>query len=474
MRMQWEKPDIPQYAEPDPPPAWLLLTLLVLTLGIGATYVVVSWPAGQAMRGGDFVMRALILPLTVYVAAVSLLTYLCYEERVKAARWWNLMLFWRNYDWLCWARGHAVLVDSVVLTPEPDVAERMLGLEGMPPANAGKVLKLDIAASPGATRMAHVLTQLLTPLLDAIHTHSKRGRFRIVLQSSAGSDEAELRRIMRQLGLSPQLEVVWKAAGASAPMDWLWDEGWGPSGAHLLLACQLHQDDQSAADSEMAAALLLSDDAGRSAGAQACLFRPVFARSDAVGSALATLLKAGQAPVDRIRQIWHAGLGKPATHAVATAVRDVPLDAASHVLDTALGKPGPASGWVAQALAARMVQYAQGAQLIATPCREGVSLNLIGSPPALPDEPSADAPPPQSLLWAAGVAATLLALFFLEIDTAAPGSGPPAELWRYPAFLATAIVLQIGAALWRLRGLRNEFSGLARDNPVTPGSQSLP
>jgi hypothetical protein len=31
------------------------------------------------------------------------------------------------------------VLDSVILTPEPDLAERMLKLEGSPPENPGKV-----------------------------------------------------------------------------------------------------------------------------------------------------------------------------------------------------------------------------------------------------------------------------------------------------------------------------------------------
>ncbi|HEY2021730.1 hypothetical protein [Paraburkholderia sp.] len=57
------------------------------------------------------------------------------------------------------------LLDSVILTPEPDLAERMLALEGTPPENPGKVMALGSidAAEVGALASFWMVSMLLSP-----------------------------------------------------------------------------------------------------------------------------------------------------------------------------------------------------------------------------------------------------------------------------------------------------------------------
>jgi hypothetical protein len=100
--------------------------------------------------------------------------------------------------------------------------------------------------------------------------------------------------------------------------------------------------------------------------------------TDDIPDAIKTLVTAEPTPVKRLKHMWISGLSKPDGHVMLAAVKDSEPELTLLDLDHAIGLPGPASPLLTQALAAELMRYGQGPQVVVTPAAEGVRLNLIG------------------------------------------------------------------------------------------------
>jgi hypothetical protein len=392
MTMQWdmpEPPDKPEFLDEhvlEAPSVWLFVVLyIVLELAaIGLT--VVNWPKGEPTMTGQFWACVLLLPFLLWVALGSIFTT-PYEVATNHCNWWNLLRQYRAAHWRQWAHEHLLLMDSVTLTPEDPLAERMLGLDGSPPTNPDKALLLqDTEATRVRSRLDGLLERLLTPLETSIRSLARLEKPQIVLQVGSNDCSADLRNVWKRLALPGEPAVTWLAPDAESPLPERWFAEKMP-GCRLVLACQLQASESEQPCSEVAVALLLSSPgavacSGLELKPQACVFRPIVAESDTVDGALAKLLSVAQAPPGKIRHFWFSRLDRIVRNATTFAVGEAGLNVASQDVDRALGKPGPANAWLLQAMAGQMVQHGQGAQLVATPYRTGVALNVVGISPS--------------------------------------------------------------------------------------------
>ncbi|KWO47201.1 hypothetical protein [Burkholderia territorii] len=65
------------------------------------------------------------------------------------------------------------------------------------------------------------------------------------------------------------------------------------------------------------------------------------------------------------------------------ALKESDLKVEEHALDSAIGPQAPVARWVLQAMAAKMAQFGQCAQLIAIPHQQsGIALNVVAKEPA--------------------------------------------------------------------------------------------
>ena len=462
MSWHWDIKEIAHAQDPVRPSAWVYVGIILIIGLIGAIVVIMEWPSGKAAMTREFVQQAFLLPLLISIFSCCMVAYFAVDSPDKANRFWNAMCQQRWLHWSNWTRDHVAVLGSMVLTPEKEIAERMLGLEGAAPNNSGKALALELSGAVGTSRLAIVLEQLLTPFVSAIPQLSQRGDFEIVLQTGLETDLTELRRVMRKFSLPDHLNVSWVAAAAVAPMDMLWSAG--PfSGTRLILASQLHDGSDAPTVSELGVALVLMApdilDRMPTIRPRAYLYRPIMTEADDVEEALPKLLGAEQVPIKRIRHLWFTRLDKRARHAVATAAKHDALSIAAQDLDRALGEPGHANGWAVQALAVQMVWHGQGAQLIASPCAGGMALNIAGPKPTsvreAPPEPSLLS---ISLLWAAGTSALMLFVFLL--DRLAQGRDPYVPWWGYLLYWLALQAVQVIGALVHRRMLSNQFEAI--------------
>ncbi|TDV37924.1 hypothetical protein C7405_102124 [Paraburkholderia caballeronis] len=401
MGFRWNQRFPPEYAEPDLLPAWVYVTVFVVLLCLFAGGTIFTWPKGTPVDTKEFLRTALVAPVMIGItigAVLHVLTYddVAYEAAHRNAARWHLLTHWHQQG-----RAGLAVLDSVILTPEPDLAERLLKLEGSPPNNPGRVMALDsVVEREGKSRRCVMLEKLLTPLIPELAGAMHGKSFDIVLQCEDEEPVNDVREVWRQLELpgEPRIHRIGNETNPGFADVWFKGETYTPYTYHsygatpapkyrLVLAWHLNDEAPEApkAASEAAVALLLGTGMLMSekpdTKRQAWLLRQIESEADQVDKSLGLLLRVEQVKRERIRHFWHSRLKGLALHATLGAVRDSGLAVAEHALDPAIGPQAPVARWLLAALAARMAHFGQGAQLIALPDQKGVILNLVVKDP---------------------------------------------------------------------------------------------
>ncbi len=407
MSFSWNQ-DIPEEQPAvEPLPLWAYLALYLIVEIIAVAFVMAQWPKGVPVASEKFVHDALLVPFPLWATLCFLLYAVAYDNPASRAAAHNTLRWKLATGWQRQGRSGVAVLDSVVLAPEPDLAVRMLELEGKPPENPGKVMALDIAAGEeGIPRLQAVLTQLLTPLLPRLATAMRSDSFDVVVQCEGPEFSDDVREVWKQMELPGVPRVRWLGLDRDAGFAERWfEDDLQPAYRYasykvdrtpkyrLLLAWHLNgeEPDVVPAFSEAAVALLLGSPAlmqeKKDLRQQAWLLREITGDADQVDRSLALLLDAGQVPRERIHHFWHSRLKGIAQHGTMGAVRESGLKLDEHALEQAVGPQAPVARWLLQALAAKMAHFGQGPQLIALPHEQGVALNLVAKEPAPVDVP---------------------------------------------------------------------------------------
>ena len=460
MNRRWSLSSVPRKADALAPPVWLLAALFVVIQAIGVALRIYTWPTAQPVMVPEFLIGLIVIPWLFWLGACGALFFAHLQDQNRAV-WWNYLADEHITGWRVWAQTRIVVVDSVVLSPEPDLAERMLKLEGTLPDNPGKALLLsEPGTRQGGSRLQSVFDQLLTPLIPPL-THMKRAdKVEIVYQTERENDIVHLRAAWDRLMLPHTPTFHWLTPDAVSPLTGQWFAVRPPE-CRIVLACQLHSPDVTPKFSEVAVALLLTTPkfaARTKIKPQASIFRPITADFSTAAHALGTLLSAEQTPVEKLRHFWSSHLNKVTAHAVAAAVKDSALKIEHHDIDRAIGNGGPANRWLTQALAAEMVQHGQGAQLLAVPHTSGVAWNLVASNPAPMLRPAH--PPIHYFSWPflAMVIAFVACLFCVLSPDGLSDTLKIAMIAAIPVL----VVVQIGAEIWMLKQTSRAFADEAR------------
>ncbi|WP_175717816.1 hypothetical protein [Burkholderia anthina] len=396
MKFRWTPPVRDEWSAGEPPPAWLYVALFVLIECAFVVGTVATWPHGKSMVSDDFARTAFAAPFALWIA-ISFVVYAwaydgpAFEAAVKNVTRWHLLTNWQRRLRL----GVAVL-DTVILAPEPDLAERMFKLEGSPPENPGKVMRLDgIEGADGVPRERALIEALLTPLAAKLARAARSDSFDIVMQCECAESYVDVQAVWAELKLPGRPRIRWLSNDRNPGFATVWFEGDADtpyadsSGSRrnpkyrLMLAWHLNgtEADAKPDTSEAAVALLLGSPALMQEQpppkCHAWLLRQMVADADEVDDALAQLLAAEQVPRERIRHVWYSRLKGLALHATLGAVKESGLKVEQHALDSAAGPQAPVARWLVQALAAKMAHFGQGAQLVALPRPDGVALNVV-------------------------------------------------------------------------------------------------
>ena len=269
MSQSWRIPDVPEHEYIEPPSVWIAVVAFVVVLVAGFIVTILSWKQGESIVSGKFFGFALVVPVLVWGVFCGLL-YMQSEDWNNRVDWWNYLCRDNFADWRRWAQWNLSLLDTVTITPEVELAERMLGLEGSTPQNAGKVLSLQAKADTVvATRLEDVLIQLVTPLVGTLRRFVGKHTIHIALQSNNEAHLQVLRGVLQRLDV-PDARIGMSRFEPKERADvldeWMtnqtvrYDYGYQRRTMMpdlcLLLACQLNEEDASPPCSEAAVALL--------------------------------------------------------------------------------------------------------------------------------------------------------------------------------------------------------------------------
>ncbi|WP_118178589.1 hypothetical protein [Paraburkholderia phosphatilytica] len=396
--MKWLPLDIAELKHKEAPSIWFGVAASFAIYVATFVLTILIWKQGEPVICAGFFVRVLLLP-ALFSAGVISLIYLPHELSQQHVQYWNSARTRMHTIWRCWAQQRVAILGSVALTPEKDVAERMLGLEGSAPANANKMLPI-VLDDPESSepRVARIVQQLVEPFASRLSKIIGKREFSVIVQSERKEDVDHVRALLRTLNPreADYVKIVW----SEKPLDIGLVDKWiteGPTPDYcLVLAWQLHKAKAEPTCSEAAVSALFasSETVANSRGTlnpDAWLFRPVPAANDTVFDKLKILLEARQVPTERIKHLWLTHLPGSGKHAAISALKDTELEVAVHDVDAAIGVPGPVNALLAQVLATRMVQHGQGTHLLATPHEDGLMLNLVGKSLA-PIAPVADRP----------------------------------------------------------------------------------
>ncbi|SAL74764.1 hypothetical protein AWB74_04707 [Caballeronia arvi] len=463
MNPGWIVPDVPKHEYGEAPPLWIPIAAFVLMLAAGIIITVLNWKQGESIASAKFFFRALGVPSLLWCAVCGLI-YNGQEEWIKRVDWWNYLCDREHAEWRYWTQAHWGVVDSVAVTPESDLAQRLLGLKGSAPNNANqtKPLPQDEAAR-GQSRSEQVIERLVTPFAGYLTRFAGSRDFSIVLVSEVEGQLTELRAALKALNIRNMdlVKVSRIEPSKEAALGEVLSKASTVPDFCLMLGWQLHTEDSEPLWSEAGAALLLASPSSlirNKIKPQARMFRSIHAASDAVYDALKTLLAAAPTPIERIKHLWLSGMPAHDRNATLAAVKDVKLDVGIHDVDHAIGKPGPINSLLLQALAAEMVQHGQGAQLIAAPAQQGVALNLVGAQPA----PVASAFPPSiSPLAASTTFGTLgpIILMLVFIESEKIGN---AWFWGVVVFYLLTLGIQVIGGYGIRDGVTDDFRAQLR------------
>jgi hypothetical protein len=365
-----------------PPPIWVYIVILIIVECIALALTVVTWPKDKPVASIEF-LRGILLIGPLFWGALCAFVYhtfhgaYAFDAAVANHAGWQLRRSWQQDG----CSGVAVL-DSVVLAPEPELGERMLGLDGTPPRNPGKVMAIDVNETEAESRLHAVLERLLVPLAPKLSGAMNSNSFQLMMQGDRDESSDIIHAVWKKLELPGAPGIVLMQAS----MEPKFAEKWFPADRdpsyRLVLAWHLNDDRDAQEDcSEFAVAMLLAShqhwwNQRDRLKPQAWLLRGIEARADQVEEALTLLIKGEQVETKRIRGFWHSRLKGVAQHATLGAVRESGLEVSTHALDRAVGPQAPASRWLLYALAAKMAHFGQGAQLMALPGDRGVTLSL--------------------------------------------------------------------------------------------------
>ncbi|MCG5077672.1 hypothetical protein [Paraburkholderia tagetis] len=401
MSFRWD-PLIPdELADVKPLSVWVYVALFVVIELIAVALTVTSWPKGVPVASSQFARYALATPLLVWFSLGAMLYLLsddklAFNAAVRNACRWNLVT-----DWQQSSRMGVAVLDSVVLSAEPDLAVRMLGLEGAAPENPGRVMELDdIAAAEGVSRESALAEKLLAPFASRLARAIREDALEIVLQCDRHEMTGEVEAAWERLALPERPRIRWIDNSREIDFAEVWfedDHRTLPYTSYFVdetpkyrLLLAWHLNDMAKAEpamSEAAVALLVASrklmaEQKDTLRPQAWLLRQIVGDADQVDKSLGLLLRANQVPANRIHHFWHGRLKGLAQHATMGAVRDSGLTLAGHDLEQAVGPQAPVARWVMQALAAKMAHYGQGPQLVALPRERGVVLNFVAKEPS--------------------------------------------------------------------------------------------
>ncbi|ECA1950237.1 hypothetical protein EJH27_02075 [Salmonella enterica subsp. enterica serovar Virchow] len=461
--MQWILPPVERRSLPAFPAWWVWLILPLVCVAIAGATLLFTWPVERGFASLRFWFWMLAAPLLV-AGTVGLLwlSHLLHLRRETA--WRHLFLDRKKAQWMAQGRRSLKLAAWHLLTPEPDLMPRILGMSGTPPEAPSATLRLPVntGITLGESPLRQRLLDLLGPLQPALVSLPVVD----IWLSAAGEAEDDCRQALTQGWQSLQgrplsaSRLHWLALPADAALLDQWcDE---PSDIPRLVLC-LHQIQDDAKSTEFSCALLFMPHNQRLPEKlpfrPVYLFRPLLTPSSAPEKKFTALLDVQQIPPGHRRHLWDAGLDARARNTLLSTL-DIAGDAlpadGQHLLPALTGESGPEGFLLALSLAAEAADSGQQGQLVLAPLNDDIACVQVSLHPAEAVPAPEDRISRYPLAWLGGSACLLALSGLLPPASVRPALWP----WLSGGFVLYALILAfaipLALMLWHHR-LENEW-----------------
>ncbi|WP_244829936.1 hypothetical protein [Caballeronia sp. TF1N1] len=394
--MAWPVPEferLPVFRKPSPWPPIVGSLLIVFGAAVSIFYL---WLKIHGRSGGlGFWLCLIGIPL------IAGLLFWCAVGHCAAMRLFGVdsVKYYASAvlsAWQHWSRQYVVLGGFSVILVEDALAEKIAGLSGTVPENKSEVRRLEqIKDDFKSSRTEQILERLLEGVEVALTSSGIDHALRIVAWAGEHADGVAIEDCVKKLWSASGLHLVASVEVVSA-LNWSMIERHvlGDGVPLLVLTMQIHDDAGKLAQfTESAAALVFLPQLARTDTGE-----PVVRIYRSIPTSTATMIADfnqlgdyGALPLAQIRSGWNCNLGKAEGYGLARAVGDCGLvfeGGTTGMINIGdfIGPTGPISPWLSLALAAELVQYGQGPQLLATQEGKHARLCIAAADEAVPVE----------------------------------------------------------------------------------------
>lgn len=377
--MSWPIPDFTKIEYPKPISLRVWLPTLVAIASCTATSVVLVWPHGKPTNTYPFWGALIGAPLVACALTFGVRWYFWRREQTDAElaeeEQHRLRGLWRG-----WGRRHLTVVDVAAFPAATTKIEEFSGSKiDLPSQNERSITFRWATGLVPSFRRARLLR-----LVARRFAHDLRARKEVFVtlmldDTSLGQAKHWKESIAKIFGrFAPGVTFHVEAQPATGSGKWITQLANRIEPAmRLVIAAQLWEGKKDKPEFSEGAAAFLIDPSATKAGA---IWRPMASASDDLKIGLGQIEQYQMSP-ERLKQVWVAGSDAAESTAIRSALTPVATDMPTErLLDTPLGNPGPASGWIAMAIAMEAMRGAEP-QLVAWREPESESLYLCAISP---------------------------------------------------------------------------------------------
>lgn len=419
---------------------WLLIFIYVIVIAFFLFIRIATWP-NEKHIDALFFLPAVVLPFLI-ITALACLVNTFKSAQIHYAEMRKFIALSQEYHLKDYARQNIIIAGWSVITPLEQPALNMLKLEGEFPLAPKTPLKITQHQEFECTRNEQVFFRLVEPLAAKLKSHSYRGlKTMLWVREADKSCCDELRRILKQFdiqnGKDYQIEYLSECPDYSLINSWV-EQSNACGITHLLLIVDIYGDDSASKSMDNACAFLLTDRFIQIESEKPIyLYHPMVGVSDIEAKVPVYL---HTVPVTAPKTLWYTGLSRAEKYPLFKALDKKKLAPDRLDIEASLSARSAGYRWLALALAADAVKYAQGGQLVAVSENNQFSITALSSslPPQQDDFIGFEHAQP----WLfGGMSGFLLMLSFWIFQLSFFDSKEPFSLWGFIACSVAPLIM---------------------------------
>lgn len=436
-------------------PVGIIIILYIVFIGMGLLFRTLTWPEKEHVTAIFFV-PSVILP-TCLVSVFVFIGFIFHDARIHYFETRKFVAKEREIDLKAYARKNMAIAAWSAITPLEHPALNMLKLEGEFPLAPKTPVKIQRDDLFDQTRNEQMFSRLMAPIAEKLKGFNYRV-FETVVWVRGGNESCidELRSSLERLGVdcasTCRVEYSTTCPDYTLISKWVNMPDYRVEN-RLIVIVDLHDDSNDLKCMENACAILLTNHYVREEGEKPVyLYQPMSGVTD-VEEKMPVYLEAGSVLMPRM--LWYTGLSRIEKYPLMQALDENGQAAERLDMDASFGEQSPGYRWLALALAADAVKYAQGEQLVASSEKNKFSIAALSSRRTCI---------PANLVWGtwsnpllpAGMAALfcVFSLFTYQISFSAKNDAP--SLWGLVASIIIPLIVFTGVGIFAYMFKTNE------------------